>query len=205
MNPPKRFWRPPRQPWNIRPYMAVRERFELSLTESKSVVLPLHYPTIYGPTRRARNASVLWNQHPTTFSLLSRFPPYARRLESRKRYIEYGFNSNNEDGRKPRCRSPHHFWCQPISSRCLPPGKLTSQINRLLCVRGLEPGRLRAAALDIGERKSLALTLYQTDFTINHVINVMKHEHPSLFSFAHSARGLIVRTIPTWHGRAQNV
>ena len=54
---------------------------------------------------------------------------------------------------------------------------------RLLCVRGLEPGRLRAAALDIGERRSLALTLYQTDFTINHVINVMEHEHPSLFSF----------------------
>ena len=75
----------------------------------------------------------------------------------------------------------------------------------LLCVRGLEPGRLRAAALDIGERRSLTLTLYQTDFTINHVINVMEHEHPSLFSFAHSARGLIVRTIPTWHGRAQNV
>ena len=127
---------------------------------------------------------------PTTFFLLSRFPPCARRLEPRKRYIEYGFNSNNEDGRKPRCRSPHHFWCQPISSRCLPPGKLTSQINRLLCVRGLEPGRLRAAALDIGERRSLALTLYQTDFTINHVINVMEHEHPSLFSFAYSARGL---------------
>ena len=67
----------------------------------------------------------------------------------------------------------------------------------LLCVRGLEPGRLRAAALDIRKRRSLALTLYQTDFTINHVINVMEHEHPSLFSFAYSARGLIVRTILT--------
>ena len=152
--------------------------------ESKSPALPLGYSAIYSElTRRARNASVFWNQHPTTFSLLSRFPPYARRLEPRKLYIEYGFNSNNEDGRKPRCRSPHHFWCQPISSRCLPPGKLTSQINRLLCVRGLEPGRLRAAALDIEQRRSLALTLYQTDFTINHVINVMEHEHPSLFSF----------------------
>lgn len=54
---------------------------------------------------------------------------------------------------------------------------------RLLCVRGLEPGRLCAAALDIVERKSLTLTLYQANFAINHVIDVVKHEHSSLFSF----------------------
>ena len=97
--------------------------------ESKSPALSLGYSAIYSElTRRARNASVFWNQHPTTFSLLSRFPPCARRLEPRKRYIEYGFNSNNEDGGRLRCRSPHHSWCQPISSRCLPPGKIIFHI-----------------------------------------------------------------------------
>lgn len=42
---------------------------------------------------------------------------------------------------------------------------------------------LSVAALDIGERKSLALTLYQADFAINHVVNVVKHEYTSLFNF----------------------
>lgn len=63
----------------------------------------------------------------------------------------------------------------------------------LLCVRGLEPRPFGRRIRHRRERRSLALTLYQADFAVNHVINVMEHEHPSLFSFAYPARGLIVR------------